>query len=65
MNWLSQNWILVVLGIGVLLLLLRRASSAGHGQHGVRDDAPANVGEGGADAARSRKHGGHGGHGCC
>lgn len=65
MNWLSQNWILVVFGIGVLLLVLRRMSSSGHGHPAGRDEAAANAGEAATDAARSRKHGNHGGHGCC
>ena len=40
MNWLTQNWIWIVLGIGVLFLLRRTGCFGGmsHGQHGHGGD---------------------------
>ena len=41
MNWLTQNWVWIVLGIGALLLLRRTGcfGSMGRGQHGHGDDS--------------------------
>ena len=56
MEWLSQNWIWVVVGIGVVWLLLRSRHGGlmgGCSTHGVAHEGPAGEAKGpGADAAR-------------
>jgi len=56
MGWLSQNWIWVVLAVGVLWLLSHRRHGGlmgGCGTHGMTHEGPAGEAKGqGADAAR-------------
>jgi len=71
MEWLSQNWIWVVLVVGVIWLLARTrhgAYTGGHGTHGMAHEGPAGQAkEGKADqpAGRTAPSHRHGRGGCC
>lgn len=41
MEWLTQNWLLVALAIGAIMLMRRGAMGCGHGSHGSQPPAVA------------------------
>lgn len=67
MSWLSQNWIWVVFGVGVLLLLMRRSGGmgcgpGGHSAHEAQAGAGTDPGQASPGTERKQEHRGHG---CC
>lgn len=60
MAWLSENWILVVIGIVLLVVLLRSTARVRH-----TDQMPPADARGGANGKHDTGKHQHGGHGCC
>ncbi len=63
MEWLSQNWGWLLLGVGVFAMMRRRGGGAGHGGgccggHGADDKHPGNAGS----PSKSTADGGAGHH---
>ena len=61
MAWLSQNWILVLAGIVLVVLVMRRSNRFKTRNEG--EIAPADGNEAGHDRHKGKHQ--HGGHGCC
>ncbi|MBI2958813.1 MAG: DUF2933 domain-containing protein [Betaproteobacteria bacterium] len=60
MEWLSQNWVWLALGVGVLLFMMRRGGQGSQGSccggHAKSDKRPQDEGRDPASAGGSAEH---------